>query len=272
MEVSPVDAVKGGVREGATIDTVREYWNRRPCNVRHSTLETGTREYFDEVETRKYFVEPHIPEFAEFSKWSGKRVLELGCGIGTDAVNFARAGAHYTGVELSEESLKIARKRFEVFDLNGDFVVADGENLSKHVSGPFDLIYSFGVIHHSPNPEAIFREIRQLIATNGEIRVMLYAKRSWKNMMIEAGFDQPEAQSGCPIARTYSNDEVSLLCKKFGFEMTEITQDHIFPFQIEDYVNYRYKKLPWIDAMPSEQFRLLEKNLGWHLMIKASPI
>ena len=102
-----------------TIETVAEYWNRRPCNLRHSPREIGSREYFDEVEERKYFVEPHIPAFADFPRWRGKRVLEIGCGIGTDAVSFARAGADYTGIELSEASLALARRRFALFGLRG---------------------------------------------------------------------------------------------------------------------------------------------------------
>src|SRR5205807_8312800 len=87
----------------------------RPCNIRHSPKPVGTREYFDEVEQRKHFVEPHIPGFAQFDRWAGKSVLEVGCGIGTAAVNFARHGAAYLGVELSEDSLNISRQRFSIY-------------------------------------------------------------------------------------------------------------------------------------------------------------
>src|SRR5262249_4554724 len=96
----------------SSIQEVKDYWNRRPCNIRHSPKPVGSKEYFDEVEARKYFVEPHIPGFAEFARWKDKEVLEVGCGIGTDATNFARAGAKYTGIELSETSLDLAKQRF----------------------------------------------------------------------------------------------------------------------------------------------------------------
>src|ERR1017187_963444 len=99
------------------ITKVSDYWNARPCNIRHSSQPVGTREYFDEVEARKYMVEPHIPGFAEFEKWREKRVLEIGCGIGTDTINFARHGARVTSVDLSEKSLELARQRARVYGL-----------------------------------------------------------------------------------------------------------------------------------------------------------
>ena len=256
---------------GATIDDVRSYWDRRPCNIRHSLQPVGTQAYFDEVEARKYFVEPHIPGFAEHQKWAGRKVLEIGCGIGTDATNFARAGADYTGVDLSTESLALTRKRFEVFGLNGKLLQCDAERLTQVVPpGPYDLVYSFGVIHHTPDPGAVVAQVRKLIAPDGEFRLMVYAKNSWKNIMIEGGMDQPEAQSGCPIAFTYTVEEAAALLK--GFRIVEARQEHIFPYVVEKYVKFEYEPQPWFKAMPEGMFAALEKALGWHLCIRAVPV
>ena len=256
--------------QAVSIDTVKAYWDARPCNIRHSTQPVGTREYFDEVEARKYRVESHIPAFAQFERWRGKKVLEVGCGIGTDTINFARAGAQVTAVELSEQSLAVARKRAEVFGLDGRirFVAGNAERLSEALAPEtFDLVYSFGVIHHTPFPERAVAEIRRYLGRHSEFRMMVYAKNSWKRIMIDAGLDQPEAQAGCPVAYTYTHDEVRSLLA--GFEVTEIRQDHIFPFVIEKYVRYEYEVAPWFAAMPQEMFRALETSLGWHTLVVA---
>jgi 2-polyprenyl-3-methyl-5-hydroxy-6-metoxy-1,4-benzoquinol methylase len=252
----------------ATIEEVKKFWNDRPCNVRHSSKEVGTEEYFNEVERKKFFVEPHILGFTNFEQWNGKKVLEIGCGLATAGINFALSGSDYTGVELSEESLSLAKKRFEVFGQTGTFYSGNAEQLSSFVPvETYDLIYSFGVIHHSPHPEKIISEIKKYMNENSVLKIMLYAKNSWKNYMIDAGLDQPEAQYGCPIANTYTKEDVVELLD--GYEVLSIEQDHIFPYQVEPYKRGEYIKQPWFDAMPPEMFRSLEKNLGWHLLITA---
>jgi SAM-dependent methyltransferase len=254
------------------IAAVQAYWDRRPCNIRHSTAEVGSREYFNDVEERKYFVESHIPGFARFERWAGKRVLEIGCGIGTDAINFARAGADYTAVELSEVSLALTRRRFDVFGLNGTFYTANAEHLSTViVRQGFDLVYSFGVIHHTPNQRAVIEQARKVMRDDGELRIMLYAKNSWKAIMIDAGFDQPEAQAGCPIATLYTREMVEELLHGL-FRVTSAEKSHIFPYRIDKYIRYEYEAEPWFAAMPPDMFKALESRLGWHYLIVAEPI
>lgn len=249
-----------------TIKDVKNFWDKRPCNIKHSDKEFGTKEYFDDVEHRKYFVEPHIPAFADFPKWKDKKVLEIGCGIGTDSTNFVRNGADYTGFELSKESLEVTKKRFEVFRLSGKFYSGNAEELSSFVPvEKYDLVYSFGVIHHSPHPEKIIAEAKKYMHSSSEFKLMLYSKYSWKSFMIHLGFDQPEAQYGCPIANVYSFKEIEKLLD--GLEITEIKKDHIFPYVIKKYKKYEYEIVPWFRWLPKNIFRWLEKNFGWHTLI-----
>ena len=251
-----------------SIDTIKKYWNDRPCNVKHSKEEIGTKKYFDEVEKKKLTAEPHIKTFSNFDEWNGKKVLEIGCGLATAGINFASHGADYTGVELSDESLKLAKKRFDVYQMQGKFFSGNAEHLSTFVPiKTYDLIYSFGVIHHSPNPEKIISEIKKYMNENSILKIMLYAKNSWKNYMIEAGLDQPEAQYGCPIVHTYTKSDIVDLLE--GYDIITIEQDHIFPYQVEPYKRGKYIKQPWFESMPLEMFKSLEKNLGWHLLITA---
>lgn len=256
-----------------TIIEVENYWDARPCNIKHSSAEIGTEEYFNEVEHRKYFVEPHIKEFVKFDNWNGKQVLEVGCGIGTDAVNFARNGAIYTGIELSNESLALAKKRFELFKLTGTFLKGNAEELDYVLGNiKYDLIYSFGVLHHTPNLSLALKQIHNYCHEKSKVKIMVYASNSYKQKMIEAGLDQPEAQYGCPIANTYGEDEIIEILKESGFKTTSIYQSHIFPYQVEPYKNYKYSKQPWFETMPTEVFEVLEKNFGWHLLVDAEPI
>jgi SAM-dependent methyltransferase len=256
-----------------SVRQVEDFWDAQPCNINHSKKVVGTKEYFDDVEERKYFVEPHIKGFANFLNWKNKKVLEIGCGIGTDAVNFARAGAIYTGIELSQKSLNLAQQRFNVFGLNGTFIKGNVENLSSILKKePYDLIYSFGVIHHTPNITDALLEIKKFAHRQTTIKLMVYHSNSWKQSLINDGLDQPEAQSGCLIANSYSKDEIEIILKNAGLKIDSISVDHIFPYNVEKYKKHEYEKEPWFKDMPSEVIKVLEKNFGWHLLLDASLI
>jgi SAM-dependent methyltransferase len=271
-----------------SVDAVRDYWDRRPCNIRHSTKPIGTREYFDEVERRKYLVEPHIPDFAQFDRWSGKRVLEIGCGIGTDTINFARAGADVTAVELSSESLSIARQRARVYELDHRIHLfqGDAEALSAFLPPQaYDLIYSFGVIHHTPHPERVLHEVRShFVNPNSEFRLMLYHRWSWKALWILITYGKfrvwrwdediarySEAQTGCPVAYTFSRRQARRILERQGFTIQRLFVEHIFPYRIQDYIEHRHIREWYWRLLPRSVFRAFERRFGWHLCITAVP-
>jgi 2-polyprenyl-3-methyl-5-hydroxy-6-metoxy-1,4-benzoquinol methylase len=268
-----------------SIADVQRYWDARPCNIRHSTKPVGSKEYFDEVEARKYLVEPHIPAFADFDRWRDKRVLEVGCGIGTDSINFARAGAHLTAVELSGESLRIAAQRADVMGVADRirFVEANAEELTSVLDDePYDLVYSFGVIHHTLHPDRALREMRALVAPGGTLKLMVYHRRSWKVFWIVAAqgrgrvwktdelvAEHSEAETGCPVTFSYTRGEARELVENSGFRVQDLRVDHIFPYRVRDYVQYRYVKEPYFRWMPEPLFRAFERRFGWHLLVTA---
>ena len=267
------------------VSTVRDYWNARPCNIRHSPSQVGTRQYFDEGEARKYFVEPHIPRFAQFERWRGKKVLEIGCGIGTDTINFARHGAYVTAVELSDKSLKVAHQRAEVYDLQDHicFYQGNAEELTTFVPiESYDLVYSFGVIHHTPHPERVIEQLCHYVRPGSTVKIMVYHRYAWKVLWILLTYGKgqfwrlaelvtrhSEAQTGCPITYTFTRREARDLLERNGFRVTEMWVDHIFPYRIPDYVQYRYVKVWHFRYLPPHVFRWLEQRFGWHLCVTA---
>jgi SAM-dependent methyltransferase len=158
--------------------TVQEYWERTPCGSKHASAAEGEPEYFAQVEKRRYELEPFIPRYADFEGSRGKRLLEIGVGLGTDFVRFARAGANVTGVDLTQHSIELVTRRLQLEGLNGDVRVADGEALPFE-EGSFDRVYSWGVLMVTPDtPRAIAEAIR-VLRPGGELCAMVYARRSW---------------------------------------------------------------------------------------------
>ena len=157
--------------------TVHDYWNTQPCGTQFTSDQRGTKEFFEAVERHRYATQPYAESLCKFKAFRGKSLLEIGCGLGTDLLQFARNGAVVTGVDLTEESVALAQKRFELYGVQGTFRTADAENL-PFADNSFDVVYSFGVLHHTPNTQKAIDEVYRVLKPGGDIVIMLYHKHS----------------------------------------------------------------------------------------------
>lgn len=160
-------------------EQVRDFWNEQSCDTQVARSEKFSREYFEEIESFRYFDQPFIHSFAQFTRYRGKKVLEVGFGAGTDFIQWLRAGAIVSGVDLTPEALDNLRHRIDVYQLPAPekIMVADAENL-PFASDSFDLGYSFGVLHHTPDTVRALQELVRVVKPGGEIKVMLYNRHS----------------------------------------------------------------------------------------------
>ena len=158
--------------------TVHNYWNKASCGTEVTQKQKFSQSYFDEIEKFRYRIEPEIFSFAQFTRFYRKKVLEVGVGAGTDFVQWVRAGAHAYGVDLTKEALENTTKRLALQNLKpADLQVADAEQL-PYETNFFDCVYSWGVIHHSPNTEQCLKELIRVTKHGGIIKLMVYNRRS----------------------------------------------------------------------------------------------
>jgi ubiquinone/menaquinone biosynthesis C-methylase UbiE len=161
-----------------TKEQVRGFWNRTPCGSWDATAPEGTREYYDQIEARRYELEPFIHRYADFASTRAKRVLEIGVGMGTDHVQFARAGAELHGVDLTERGVELVGRRLEHEGLSSELRVADAERLPFQ-DASFDVVYSWGVLHHTPDTPRAFGEALRVLRPGGRLCAMVYSRHAW---------------------------------------------------------------------------------------------
>jgi len=159
---------------------IQDQWNGNPCGAQYAqNSEAETLSWFREIETHRYEeYAPWMPEVMEFSQHAGERVLEVGGGLGTDLVQFSKNGSQVTDVDLSKRHLELAKKNFALRGLPGTFIHGDAEDLPFE-SNSFDLVYSHGVLHHTPNATTLISEIGRVLTPGGRVIVMVYAENSW---------------------------------------------------------------------------------------------
>lgn len=254
--------------DNSKLAEMNAFWNKTPVNTTRSSKPIGSKEFFDDITWKRYVLEPHIKGFAEFEKWKGKKVLEIGSGIGTDLMEFAKGGAIVTGIDYSTESIELAKKRFAMNNMPVRFVHANAEHLSDSLPvEKFDLIYSFGVLHHTPNPENAYREITKYMTPNSVFKLMVYHRHSLKALAVilrhgplnwkEKLSYYSEAKEGSPITYTYTVKEICDLLEKCGYKVDKA---------IVTYLWMRWY-LKWI---PKPILRWIDRNYGWNICLDLS--
>ncbi len=163
-------------------ELVRNFWEKASCGEA-LYLEDSTQNGFLKQSCIRYQLEPYILRFAEFRKYSGKKVLEIGIGLGADHQEYAETGADLYGIDLTQRAVNYVRKRFAITGAVSHLSIGDVENLAFR-DEMFDLVYSWGVIHHTPNTAQAAREILRVLKKGGEFKVMIYHKYSLVGYML----------------------------------------------------------------------------------------
>jgi ubiquinone/menaquinone biosynthesis C-methylase UbiE len=199
---------------------VRQFWDADPCGSRY--LEQ--RQDFEAHARARYALEPYIAEFAKFKSAHGKKVLEIGVGMGADYLEWLKAGAQATGVDLSPASIERARLRCELAGYNADVQVADAENL-PFPDNSFDVVYSYGVMHHSPDTARCIREAWRVLKPGGQARIMVYHHPSMTGLLLWLRYGILQGKSlrqsvydhlESPGTKTYTRPEAVSLMRGFG--------------------------------------------------------
>jgi SAM-dependent methyltransferase len=167
-------------------ERVRAYWDNKPCDSELSDRDRLSREYFLEIERQRYQLQPHILDVISKIDWRGKRVLEIGSGVGTDARNIIAKGGVYTGINVDRESTEATSRALRAFSLPGIALQCDATSLD-FPENTFDVVYSFGVLHHIPEAGKAVAEIHRVLKPGGELLVMLYNRTSI-NYVVEIMF------------------------------------------------------------------------------------
>lgn len=255
---------------------VKAFWDSSPCGTYLSEYEEGTKEFFDDLErlrySREHYNYGYWLKLLNPENWVGKMVLEVGCGVGTDIIQMAKNGAISHGIDLSETAIDLAKKRFNLYNLNGDLRVSDAESL-PFPDNYFDFTYSFGVLHHTPNTPKAIEELRRVTKEDGKILVMLYHTnsihmgtlflRKYKNKelrnmpysdVVNLLTEVNKSDSGPinPLTKTYTKKEVRKIFSSYN-------DVHVF---------LRYPIVPYLKSKLSAN-GLLGKLAGWHLIIDA---
>src|SRR5260221_7918375 len=245
-----------------TVDTVRDFWQAHINNEYYTDAERASDSYFDEIERHRYATHYHLPELFASMDGAGRTLLEIGCGIGVDSIQLAERGFTVTAVDLTENALAVAKQFASRRDISVDFRLGNAEGLD-FPDQSFDAVYSFGVLHHTPDIERSVAEVHRVLRPGGTAQVMLYHRDSLVNLVhrvLRLPYESPtDRKDHCPVVYTFSRGGVRRLFREFS--------------SVEVHVEYpfTYGFGPLTTRLPLGIRRRLGRATGRHLLPPAPP-
>jgi 2-polyprenyl-3-methyl-5-hydroxy-6-metoxy-1,4-benzoquinol methylase len=241
---------------------IRDYWNEHIHDLEVATQPIGTIGFFDELDEYRFDKLRYLPKMVDFSGFKGKRLLEVGCGVGIDLVRFAKGGSIVTGIDLAEVSIELAQTNFDQRGLTADLRVMNGEDLQFETDS-FDVVYAHGVLQYTANASKMVNEIQRVVRPDGEAIMMVYNRNSWLNAIskvVNVGLEHEDA----PVLMKFSIKEFKQLLKSFS-SFTIIPER----FPVETRLHQGIKGTMY-NKVFVRLFNLFPKSwikpLGWHLM------
>jgi SAM-dependent methyltransferase len=241
---------------------VREYWDTHIHDLDITTHPPGSAGFFADLEQYHFEKLHHLPRLVPFDQYGGRRVLEVGCGAGTDLVRFARHGAKATGIDLAQSSIDLAVRNFAIERLPAELIVADGEAM-PFGERTFDLVYAHGVVQYTSDDRALVRECRRVLKPGGIAVFQVYNRLSWLNALSRVTSVDLE-HADAPMLKKYSIREFRDLLKEFS--TVRIVPER-FPVKTRLHGGlkgtlYNAGFVGPFNALP----RALTRRFGWHLL------
>ena len=241
---------------------VRAYWNDHIHDLDISSHAPGSREFFADLDQYHFEKLHHLPRLIDFNAYRGKKVLDVGCGAGTDLVRFAKGGARVTGVDLASSAIALAKQNFAQQGLTADLREADGEKLPFD-DNTFDLVFAHGVVQYTARDQALVDECRRVLGPGGTAVFQVYNRVSWLNGLSKV-MKVPLEHEDAPVLKKYSIGEFRALLQPFS--ATRIVAER---FPVKSRLHRGWKGIAFntlfvgtFNALP----RALVRPLGWHLM------
>jgi SAM-dependent methyltransferase len=245
-----------------TIADVRSYWNEHIHDLDISKETPGSRGFFADLDQYHFEKLHHLLRLVDFGGYGGKRVLDVGCGAGTDLVRFAKGGAIVSGVDISASAIALARQNFSQQGLQADLREADGEHL-PYDDGTFDLVFAHGVVQYTPDSRALVNECRRVLKPGGEAVFQVYNRVSWLNALSKL-MKVPLEHEDAPVLGKYSASEFRAMLT--GFREIRIVEER---FPVKSRLHGGWKGFVFntmfvgtFNALP----RGLVRRFGWHLL------